>query len=177
MSLLVYKRKPKVVGWCLPNFNGDRAAPHRSGENGEWGDEYSEEYVEFRRLRFSSVAYDVVTYEIWSSLLAVSHSEVPSLESRSRRLSLSSGALDVVACGIWSSLWAVTDFEVLDLESGRQRWLTPGAGTSSQVARSSNQRLIELGFAILLESITAIVSIGVGEISSLNRFILVVYWL
>ena len=49
---------------------------------------------------------------------------------------------------------------------------TPGAGTSSQVARSSNQRLIELGFTILLGSITAAVSIGVGELSSRNRFIL-----
>ena len=107
-----------------------------------------------------------------SSLLAVSHYEVPGLESGSRRLSLSSGALDVVACGLWSSLWAVTDSEVPDLESGRRRRSTPGAGTSSQVGRSSNQRLIELGFAILLGSITAVVSIGVGELSSRNRFIL-----
>ena len=53
----------------LPNFNGDPAAPHRSGENGERGDEYSEEYVEFRRRR--SGAQDVVTYGILSSLLAV----------------------------------------------------------------------------------------------------------
>ena len=144
----------------LPNFNGER------------DDENGEVYVEVRRLRFSSGAQDVVTYEILSSLLAVSHSEVPGLESGSRRLSLSSGALDVVACGLWSSLWAVTDSEVPDLESGRRRWSTPGAGTSSQVARSSNQRLIELGFAILLGSITAVVSIGVGELSSRNRFIL-----
>ena len=144
----------------LPNFNGER------------DDENSEVYVEVRRLRFSSGAQDVVTYVILSSLLAVSHSEVPGLESGSRRLSLSSGALDVVACGLWSSLWAVTDSEVPDLESGRRRWSTPGAGTSSQVARSSNQRLIELGFAILLGSITAVVSIGVGELSSRNRFIL-----
>lgn len=146
----------------LPNFNGER------------NDENSEVYVEVRRLRFSSGAQDqdVVTYEILSSLLAVSHSEVPGLESGRRRLSLSSDALDVVAHGIWSSLWAVTDSEVPDLESGRRRWSTPGAGTSSQVARSSNQRLIELGFAILLGSITAVVSIGVGELSSRNRFIL-----
>ncbi|XP_050257206.1 uncharacterized protein LOC126702529 isoform X1 [Quercus robur] len=148
----------------LPNFNGER------------NDENSEVYVEVRRLRFSSGAQDqdVVTYEILSSLLAVSHSEVPGLESGRRRLSLSSDALDVVAHGIWSSLWAVTNTnsEVPDLESGRRRWSTPGASTSSQVARSSNQRLIELGFAILLGSITAVVSIGVGELSSRNRFIL-----
>nr|POE97400.1 hypothetical protein CFP56_31090 [Quercus suber] len=134
----------------LPNFNGER------------DDENSEVYVEVRRLRFSSGAHDVVTYGILSKLLAVSHSEVPGLESGSRRLSLSSGALDVVPCGIWSSLWAVTDSEVPDLESGSRRWSTPGASTSSQVARSSNQRPIELGFAILLGSITAVVSIGVG---------------
>ena len=108
----------------LPNFNGER------------DDENSEVYVEFRRLRFSGGAQDVVTYEILSSLLAVSHSEVPGLES------------------------------------GRRRRSTPGAGTSSQVARSPNQRLIELGFALLLGSITAVVSIGVGELSSRNRFIL-----
>ncbi|XP_023917414.1 uncharacterized protein LOC112028954 [Quercus suber] len=143
----------------LPNFNGER------------DDENSEVYVEVRRLRFSSGAQDVVTYEILSSLLAVSHYEVPGLESGSRRLSLSSGALDVVPYGIGSSLWAVTDSEVPDLESGSRRWSTPGAGKSSQVARSSNQRLIELGFAILLGSITAVVSIGVGELSSRNRFI------
>ena len=70
----------------LPNFNGER------------DDENSEVYVEVRRLRFSS------GYGILSSLLAVSHSEVTSLESGGRRLSLSSGALDVVACGLWSSL-------------------------------------------------------------------------
>ncbi|KAK9997452.1 hypothetical protein SO802_022138 [Lithocarpus litseifolius] len=146
----------------LPNFNGER------------DDENSEEYVvvEIRRLRFSSSAQDVVTHGILPSLLAVSHAEVPGLESGSRRLSLSSGALDVVARGIWSTLWAVTDSEVPDLESGSRRWSTPGASTSSQVARSSNQRLIELGFAILLGSITAVVSIGVGELSSRNRFIL-----
>ncbi|XP_075662831.1 uncharacterized protein LOC142632281 isoform X2 [Castanea sativa] len=134
----------------LPNFNGER------------GDENSEEYVEVQRRRFSSGAQDVVTYRILSSLLAVSHSEVPGLESGSRRLSLSSGALDVVAYEVWSSLWVVSNSEVPDLESGRRRWSTPGASTSSQVARSSNKRLIELGFAILLGSITAVVSIGVG---------------
>ena len=156
----------------LPNFNGER------------DDENSEEYVELsilgpstslaevRRRRFSSVAHDVDTYGILSRLLAVSASEVPGLESGSRRLSLSSGGLDVVAYGIWSSLWAGTDSKVPDLEGGRRRWSTPGAGTSSQVARSSNQRPIELGFAILLGSITAAVSIGVGELSSRNRFIL-----
>ncbi|XP_050257207.1 uncharacterized protein LOC126702529 isoform X2 [Quercus robur] len=91
-----------------------------------------------------------------------------------RRLRFSSGAQDqdVVTYEILSSLLAVSHSEVPGLESGRRRWSTPGASTSSQVARSSNQRLIELGFAILLGSITAVVSIGVGELSSRNRFIL-----
>ena len=55
----------------LPNFNDER------------GDENSEVYVEVRRLRFSSGAQDAVTYGILSSLLAVSHYEVPDLESGS----------------------------------------------------------------------------------------------
>ncbi|KAL4632131.1 hypothetical protein ACB092_04G029700 [Castanea dentata] len=135
----------------------------------------------FNSEEASRDAYAALKSNRFPDSSAVSHSEVPGLESGSRRLSLSRGALDVVAYEIRSSLWDITDSEVPDLESGSRRWSTPAAGTSSQViglesgrerARSSNQRLIELGFEILLGSTTAAVSIGVGELSSRNRIIL-----
>ncbi|KAF3974346.1 hypothetical protein CMV_002299 [Castanea mollissima] len=77
---------------------------------------------------------------------AVSHSEVPGLESGSRRLSLSSGALYVVACGIWSILWDLTDSEVPDLESGRRRWYQPQQLSEGQPIRDHPvlARLVEI---------------------------------
>ncbi|XP_075660995.1 uncharacterized protein LOC142630828 [Castanea sativa] len=114
------------------------------------------------------------------------------LESGRQRFS--SGAPDIAPYGI---RWAGTDYEVPDLESGRQwrssgavdavpysrlRWSTPGASTSSQVIdlesrreseRRLNQKFIKLGFAILLGSTFANISVSVGGhgLSSRNRFI------
>ncbi|KAM3750183.1 hypothetical protein ACB098_04G018500 [Castanea mollissima] len=88
--------------------------------------------------------------------------------------------------GMWSSPWADTDSEAPDLESRRQwrssgaldavtyprlRWSTPGASSSSQVidlesrresARRLNQNFINSGFAILLGSTYANISVSVG---------------
>ncbi|KAL4632121.1 hypothetical protein ACB092_04G029300 [Castanea dentata] len=167
--------------WSSPCAGTDSEVPDlESGR--QWQSSGALVALLFRRLRLSTPGTGT-------------SSQVIDLESGRQRFS--SGASDMAPYGMWSSPWAGTDSEAPNLESRRQwrpsgaldavpyprlRWSTPGASTSSQVidlesrresARRLNQKFIKLGFAILLGSTYAIISVSVGgdELSSRNRFI------
>ncbi|KAM4113745.1 hypothetical protein ACJW30_04G020000 [Castanea mollissima] len=167
--------------WSSPCAGTDSEVPDlESGR--QWQSSGALVALLFRRLRLSTPG-------------AGTSSQFIDLESGRQRLS--SGASDMAPSGMWSSPWADTDSEAPDLESRRQwrssgaldavtyprlRWSTPGASSSSQVidlesrresARRLNQNFINSGFAILLGSTYANISVSVGgdELSSRDRFI------